>query len=124
MIAHNNQFVKKETKQKYSKNWPYDVKDGLSPLGLSRVIMPPLLPNCAPTPSSFTTLVAPGLSRRLLITDRFLFLSAIIGARLIKVTLSYPGSSPSGLTKAAIIWTLDSILGGIMSSHSVSLWPV
>jgi len=30
VIAHNNQFVKKETKQKYSKNWPYDVKDGLS----------------------------------------------------------------------------------------------
>ena len=30
MIAHNNQFVKKETKQKYSKNWPYDVKDGLN----------------------------------------------------------------------------------------------
>jgi len=29
VIAHNNQFVKKETKQKYSKNWPYDVKDGL-----------------------------------------------------------------------------------------------
>jgi hypothetical protein len=30
VIAHNNQFVKNETKKKYSKNWPYDVKDGLN----------------------------------------------------------------------------------------------
>ena len=34
MIAHNNQFVKKETKQKYSKNWPNDVKDGLNYRGM------------------------------------------------------------------------------------------
>jgi len=41
VIAHNNQFVKKETKQKYSKNWPYDVKDGLRtflcPTGITRI---------------------------------------------------------------------------------------
>jgi hypothetical protein len=29
VIAHNNQFVKKEAKKKYSKNRPCDVKDGL-----------------------------------------------------------------------------------------------
>jgi len=37
VIAHNNQFVKNETKQKYSKNWPYDVKDGLKKPRLGQI---------------------------------------------------------------------------------------